>query len=119
MTLKSMYQKARSAVVARCQPNTADSKRRQRLMLFAFISAFVLMPEVAMAAPWDSTATQVLAIFTGGLTRTIAIIAVIACGLAALAGKLAWDTVIKVVIGIVLIFGATAIVDYFVAASGG
>lgn len=81
------------------------------------LSAFALIPEVAMAAPWDSAATNVLAIFTGGLTRTLAIIAVIACGIAAIAGKLSWDWAIKVIIGIVLIFGAAAIVDYIIAAS--
>jgi type IV secretion system protein VirB2 len=77
-----------------------------------------MVPEIAMAgAPWDSAATSVLAIFTGGLTRTLAIIAVIACGIAAIAGKLSWDWAIKIIVGIVLIFGAAAIVDYVIAAS--
>ncbi len=119
MSLKSMYQKARAAVTACRQLNPAGSKRLQRLMLLAGIGACALMPEVAMAAPWDSAATQVLSIFTGGLTRTLAIIAVIACGIAAVAGKLSWDWAIKIIIGIVLIFGATAIVDYVIAGSGG
>ena len=54
----------------------------------------------------------------GGLTRTIAIISVIACGIAAIAGKLSWDWAIKIIVGIVLIFGAAAIVDYIIAAAG-
>lgn len=87
------------------------------IMTFLVISAFALIPEMAMAAPWDSAASSVLSIFTGGLTRTIAIVAVIACGIAALAGKLSWDWAIKIVLGIVLIFGAAAIVDYIIAAS--
>lgn len=87
------------------------------IMTFLVISAFALIPEMAMAAPWDSAASSVLSIFTGGLTRTIAILAVIACGIAALAGKLSWDWAIKIVLGIVLIFGAAAIVDYIIAAS--
>ncbi len=78
-------------------------------------SAAVLLPEVAFAAPWDSTATQILGIFTGGLTRTFAIIAVIASGIAAIAGKLSWDWTIKIVVGIVLIFGSASIVDYVIA----
>lgn len=87
--------------------------------IFAVASMVVLafFPELALAAPWDSAATSVLAIFTGGLTRTIAIVAIIACGIAALAGKLSWDWVIKIGVGIVLIFGGAAIVDYVIAAA--
>jgi len=84
-------------------------------LLMLGVGVFALIPEIAMAAPWDSTATQILAIFTGGLTRTIAIITVIACGIAALAGKLSWDWAIKIIVGIVLIFGSVAIVDYIIA----
>ncbi|MGJ0489465.1 TrbC/VirB2 family protein [Methylobacter sp.] len=81
------------------------------------ISVLALMPGAAMAAPWDSTASSVLEIFTGGLTRTIAIISVIAMGIAAMAGKLSWDWAIKITVGIVLIFGSTAIVDYIIGAA--
>jgi type IV secretion system protein VirB2 len=79
--------------------------------------AAVVMPELAVAGPWDSMGTSVLGIFTGGLTRTIAIVAVIACGIAALAGKLSWDWAIKIIVGIVLIFGGATIVDYLIAAA--
>lgn len=81
------------------------------------IACGAIVPEIAVAAPWDSVATRVLEIFTGGLTRTIAIVAVIACGIAAMAGKLSWDWVIKIVVGVVLIFGSAAIVDYIIAAA--
>lgn len=80
-------------------------------------ATLLLVPSLALATPWDGMATQVLAIFNGGLVRSIAILAVIACGLAAMAGKLSWDWVIKIVVGIVLIFGATALVDYLIAAA--
>ena len=95
---------------------TADQSRKT-LGVFAIVAlAFLAMsPEMALAAPWDSAATKVLEIFTGGFARTLAIIAVIACGIAAIAGKLSWDWAIKIIIGIVLIFGATAIVDYVIA----
>lgn len=84
------------------------------LLLVVFIS---LTPELAMAEPWDNAANKVLEIFTGGLTRTLAIIAVIACGIAAVMGKLSWDWAIKIVIGLVLIFGSAAIVDYIISAA--
>ncbi len=89
----------------------------KNIYLMLGISALALTPEIAIAAPWDSTATQILAIFTGGLTRTIAIITVIACGIAAMAGKLSWDWAIKIIVGIVLIFGSASIVDYIIAAA--
>ena len=84
-------------------------------MILLAIGAVWVIPETAIAAPWDSTATQILGIFTGGLTRTIAIISVIACGIAAIAGKLSWDWAIKIIVGIILIFGAASIVDYIIA----
>lgn len=89
-------------------------------IFLAFIAILMFFPETAMAAsePWDNAANKVLEIFTGGLARTIAVIAVIACGIAALAGKLSWDWAIKIIIGIVLIFGAPAIVDYVKSAAG-
>jgi len=92
-------------------------KTLKKIAAVAVIGAVAIAPEIAMAAPWDTMGDNVLAIFTGGLTRTIAIIAVIACGIAALAGKLSWDWAIKIIVGIVLIFGGTAIVDYFIAAT--
>ena len=91
------------------------SKLLEKLLILLALSAVVMIPETAFAAPWDTTATKILDIFTGGLTRTIAIIAVIACGIAAIAGKLSWDWAIKIIVGIMLIFGAACIVDYIIA----
>ncbi|CAN7655023.1 TrbC/VirB2 family protein [Acidovorax sp. LjRoot129] len=88
-------------------------------ILMAMIALVSMMPDAVMAEPWDSTAQKVLDIFNSGLARLLAIIAVIACGIAALAGRLSWDWAIKIVIGLVLIFGATAIVDYIIAAAKG
>lgn len=80
------------------------------LMMFACAIA-VFLPEVAMANPWDQGADYVLSILQGGLARTIAIICVIACGIAAWAGKLSVDWAVKIVVGLVFVFGAAAIVD--------
>lgn len=94
--------------------------KRTLLVLGAFMIAMValLSPELAMADPWNSAAQKVADIFTSGLARLFAIIAVIACGIAALAGKLSWDWAIKITIGIVLIFGSASIVDYIIAGVG-
>jgi type IV secretory pathway VirB2 component (pilin) len=93
------------------------SQRTLALVAVSVVGAFALMPGMAVAAPWDTVADNILGIFTGGLTRTIAIIAVIALGIAAMAGKLSWDWAVKIILGITLIFGGAAIVDYIIAAA--
>lgn len=96
-------------------------RRAMQVAAVLGVVAVSMAPELALAGaggnPWDSMGASVLQIFTGGLTRTIAIITVIACGIAAMAGKLSWDWAIKIIVGIVLIFGATAIVDYLISAA--
>jgi type IV secretory pathway VirB2 component (pilin) len=84
----------------------------------SFLIGIAMAPHIAMAAPWDSVGQQILGIFTSGLARTIAIVAVVACGIAALCGKLSWDWVIKIAVGITLIFGAAQIVDMISSAAG-
>ena len=90
---------------------------KHALISTAVLIGLVSMPQIALAAPWDSAAQQILSIFTGGLTRTIAIIAVVALGIAALAGKLSWQWAINIAVGLVLIFGSAAIVDYIIVAT--
>jgi type IV secretory pathway VirB2 component (pilin) len=114
---------ARAALAADKACKMDVDQRAARNMALLAICAIAIVPGLAMAGggaagnPWDTMGTQVLAIFTGGLTRTIAIISVIACGIAALAGKLSWDWAIKIIVGIVLIFGGATIVDYMIAAA--
>ena len=116
-TLGNFVNKGRAAIAAdKARKVDVDRRATKTMMLIALCGAAVL-PELAIAGPWDTMGTQVLSIFTGGLTRTIAIITVIACGIAAMAGKLSWDWAIKIIVGIVLIFGAAAIVDYLIAAA--
>ena len=78
--------------------------KRHAALLFLAVFSLITIPPISI-------------FITGGLTRTFAIIAVIACGIAAMAGKLSWDWAIKIVVGIVLIFGSTALVDYVISAS--
>lgn len=100
------------------RPRVPRTSGWQIAPLLVIMAAGALAPDFAMAAVWDTTASKVLGIFTGGMTRTIAIIAVIACGLAAMFGKLSWEWAIKIVVGLVLVFGGTAIVDYFIGGFG-
>ncbi len=117
MNMKQATKSIRSAIAENHTAMKAQNRRALAFMAFLSILAVSVAPEAAMAAPWDTAATSILGIFTSGLTRTIAIIAMIALGIAALAGKLSWDWAIKIIIGIVLIFGSAAIVDYIIAAS--
>ena len=117
MNMISLFGNLKMAFAANKVGKEESSRKFLQFIALTGFIAVARMPELAMAAPWDGTATQVLSIFTSGLTRTFAIIAVIACGIAAIAGKLSWDWAIKIVVGIVLIFGATAIVDYLIAAA--
>ncbi len=117
MKFANLYIKTKAALAADSAAKKQVNRKAMGAMFAVALLAFAMTPELAIAAPWDSAAQKVLDIFTGGLTRTLAIIAVIACGIAAMAGKLSWDWAIKIVLGIVLIFGSAAIVDYVISAS--
>jgi type IV secretory pathway VirB2 component (pilin) len=112
---------ARAAIAADKARKGEVDRRAARSLVAMAVCVAAVVPGIALAGggsgPWDTMGSQVLAIFTGGLTRTIAIISVIACGIAAMAGKLSWDWAIKIIVGIVLIFGGAAIVDYLIAAA--
>jgi type IV secretion system protein VirB2 len=81
-----------------------------------FISILVVIastiPETAFAAPWDSVGQQILTDLTGPFAKTMAALAVVACGIAAMAGRMPVDWAIKIVLGIVLIFGSTSFVNW-------
>ena len=113
-----MLTQVKTAYLANAAAKREVSAKTLTMICMLLIALFFMAPELAMAEPWDSAAQKVLDIFTGGLARTLAIIAVIACGIAAIAGKLSWDWAIKIIIGLVFIFGAAAIVDYIISAVG-
>lgn len=99
--------------------NKMDISARQiakndKVVLVTMLGLFACMPQLALAAPWDDMANTIIDALTGGLSRSIAIIACIGLGLAAWAGKLSWGMVGKFIAGIVFIFGAAAIVDLFI-----
>ena len=133
MGMKSMIKKTRE--VLSISPfhsssiSTVDlQKQNEHLMKFAFISAlclFVLDPAIAVAADATATtsleaaATNILAGLTGTLGKTVATLAVIALGFMAMFGKLAWDTAIKVIVGITLVFGAATVIKWIAPTMGG
>lgn len=98
--------------------NVTKSKLGMPLALAAGVGALALMPSIAMAAPWDAAIGAVAGTLQGTLGKGIAIVAVIALGLMAMAGKLEWMTAIKVVIGIVIMFSASQIINWIAPNAG-
>ncbi|MBS1943320.1 MAG: TrbC/VIRB2 family protein [Bacteroidetes bacterium] len=114
-----MFTQLKAAYAANAIEKREVSERTLTLIVMGLIGLMLFMPEVAMAEPWDSIAQKVLDMFNSGLARLLAIIAVIALGVAALAGRMSWQWAIYIIVGLTLIFGAAAIVDFFSAAAKG
>ncbi|MBX9930054.1 MAG: TrbC/VirB2 family protein [Methylobacterium sp.] len=69
-------------------------------------------------APVQTTVQQLVQILTGTISTGLATLAVIACGFFAWAGRLTWGIAGSVIFGIVLVFGAAQIVQFFQSAVG-
>lgn len=87
-----------------------------------FISSTLAEPAFAQSsgafAPLETAVQMIVDFITGPFGRLLAIMAVIALGFLAFAGRLSWFTAGAVVLGIGLVFGAPAIVDEMIAAVG-
>jgi len=87
-----------------------------------FICLVLAEPALAQSsgafAPLETAVQMIVDFITGPFGRLLAIIAVIALGFLAFAGRLSWFTAGAVVLGIGLVFGAPAIVDEMIAAVG-
>jgi type IV secretion system protein VirB2 len=72
-------------------------------------------------APVQSTLQRLVQTLTGPISTSLAILAVIAAGFMAWAGRLTWFFAGSIIFGIVLVFGSAQIVNFFqtVASSGG
>lgn len=111
MKIASLFSKTRRMLAVNVNDREGNMQAARFLTVMACALA-VTVPGTAFAgAPWDNAADWVLSVLNGGLTRSIAIICVISCGIAAWAGKLSVEWAVKIVIGIVLVFGAAFIVD--------
>ena len=69
-------------------------------------------------APVQSTLQQLVQTLTGPIATSLAVLAVIACGISAFAGRLTWFFAGSVIFGIVLVFGSAQIVAFFQSAVG-
>lgn len=88
--------------------------------MVVFVCLVLAEPAFAKAsgafAPLETAVELIVDFITGPFGRLLAIIAVIALGFLAFAGRLSWFTAGAVVLGIGLVFGAPAIVDEMIAA---
>ena len=93
-------------------------------VFFTMLAISLVLAEPAFAqssgafAPLETAVQMIVDFITGPFGRLLAIIAVIALGFLAFAGRLSWFTAGAVVLGIGLVFGAPAIVDEMIAAVG-
>ena len=68
--------------------------------------------------PVQSTLQTLVNTLTGPIATSLAVLAVIACGLMAFVARLTWGFAGSVIFGIVLVFGSAQIVQFFQSAVG-
>ena len=68
--------------------------------------------------PVQSTLQTLVNTLTGPISTSLAVLAVIACGLMAFVARLTWGFAGSVIFGIVLVFGSAQIVQFFQSAVG-
>lgn len=106
--------------------NTRHSQAARWTVLIAIVAMMQFAStEMALAqsasgafAPLQTAVQLIVNFITGPFGRLLAIIAVIALGFLAFAGRLSWFTAGAVVLGIGLVFGAPTIVDELISAVG-
>ena len=86
--------------------------------------ALLLMSSPAFAtggslSPVQSTLQTLVQTLTGPIATSLAILAVIAAGYLAWAGRMTWGIAGAIIFGIVLVFGSTQIVQFFQSSVGG
>jgi type IV secretion system protein VirB2 len=85
------------------------------MITIALVPLAVLAQDIA---PATGTLNAILSFLQGTAIRTLAAIAVIGLGVAAMFGRMRWAWAGSIIGGIVLIFGAVAIVSFFTTAAG-
>lgn len=95
-------------------PHFLRCRSSSLLPLFLWVSLSVLAPEGALAqatSPFQTGATNLVTSLTT-LATPIAVLLVMALGVAAAAGRISWGWPIGVLVGIGLVFAATPIVTW-------
>jgi type IV secretory pathway VirB2 component (pilin) len=93
----------------------AMPKSRQNALVWSFALALVVIvsalnPDPAYAQNLESFASKVRGLLSSTLLRTLAVIAVIVCGLLWFTGRASTAVLVTVIIGIAIVFSADSIV---------
>ncbi len=90
---------------------------------YVYCIVFILFSQNALAqdAPWENVLIAIIDILNGPTARALAILSVIGLGLVSWFGRMTLARAGTVIIGLVLVFGASSIADLFIleADSGG
>jgi type IV secretory pathway VirB2 component (pilin) len=84
----------------------------KRTCLVFTMALLALAPEMASANILDNFGTAMLNVLNNNFLRAVATIAVIGTGIMALSGRIQWMIFITVLLAVVIIFGASGIVQY-------
>lgn len=82
-----------------------------------FFALALLVAEPAFAqggSPFESILDYIKEMLTGPMARTAAVLAIAILGYLAFVGYLTWTWAFRIIIGIVLIFGAATIADLLI-----
>ncbi len=96
---------------------TAATRTARRFAAAA--CALLLSAASAEAAAWNSVLEEVIIILTSGWARGVAIIAIIISGLGMMMSLVQVRTTVYIVLGVILVFGAPALVDLLIGAAQG
>ena len=94
-----------------------NHQAKKDLAVTALVLVICMLPELAFAGgsgnPIQSMLDGIITFLSSGVMRSLAILAVIAMGVAAYLGKISWELAMKICGGIILTFGAPALVTQF------
>lgn len=97
------------------------SKTRARLLLFSSIAVLAASPARAQAVGGDlgGFIQNLIDLLNSGVVRGLAVLAVIVTGIVWMFGQIDLRRAGTVVVGIIVIFGASTIVDLITGSGGG
>lgn len=90
-----------------------DSFRRYLALTFVIVFCCSAEPAFAQSNPVQNMLNGVIGFLNSGVMRSLAILAVIAAGIAAYLGRITWGTGGMLMGGLILTFGAASLVDQF------
>lgn len=101
-------------------PKKSFLKRAKKMAKPALtMTALLLLPTYALANPIVEGVDWLVGLLTNGLSRSLAIIAIVVMGFLAWAGRLDGGLVGKWIAGMIFVFGGATLVDLFSTAVSG